>query len=118
MFMIININNNSFKVKSVFTEKDVQTGMMGRKFNSTFNGMLFLMDKGTHCFWMKNCIIPLDIIFIKSDKISKIHHNCKPCMDSECENYCGNGDLVLELEGGTCKDLGIKEGDTLYFNLH
>lgn len=113
--MLVSINNVTFKVKPVFTEKDVQSGMMNKKFDSSFNGMLFLMDKGTHCFWMKNCIIPLDIVFINSNKISKIHHNCPPCRIEDCENYCGNGDFILELEGDTCKTMGIDVGDSVKF---
>ena len=38
------INNNLFDVKVVMTRKDIERGMMGRKFNKHFNGMLFLMD--------------------------------------------------------------------------
>ena len=62
--MIISINKNKFNIKSVFTQKDTANGMMGKKFDDNFNGMLFLMSDGPHCFWMKNCIIPLDIIYI------------------------------------------------------
>jgi len=113
--MIISIGKNKFKVKSMICRKDTSCGMMGKKFDKNYNGMLFLMDDGEHCFWMKNCVIPLDIIFINSNEITKIHHNCKPSDDDQPENFCGNGNLVLELEGGTCKSLGIKEGDTIKF---
>lgn len=111
--MIININDNIFKVKIAKTPKETQRGMMGRDFDETFNGMLFLMDEGQHCFWMKNCIIPLDIIFIKNNKISKVHNNCKPCKNPECDRYTGNGDMILELKGGTCIKYDITEGDTI-----
>lgn len=113
--MLININSKIFKVKSVFTDKDISKGMMNKKFDSSFDGMLFIMSKGQHCFWMKNCLTNLDIIFIEGDIIKKIHHNCIPCKTENCENYCGNGDLVLEVEGGTCKKYDITEGDTLRF---
>lgn len=115
MFMIINIKNNKFNVKTVFTPKDVKNGMMNRKFDSTFNGMLFLMEGDEQCFWMKNCIIPLDIIMISDNTITKIHHDCPPCTTDDCGNYCGEGDIVLELKGGTCKNLGIQEGDEVIF---
>ena len=64
-----------------------QMGMQGRTFDDTFDGMLFLMDDEEHNFWMKNCITPLDIIFIKAKKISKIHHNCPPCKKEPCATF-------------------------------
>jgi uncharacterized membrane protein (UPF0127 family) len=113
--MIISIKNKKFNVKTVLTEKDMQKGMMGKDFDSTFNGMLFIREMGQHCFWMKNCIIPLDIIFIDGNTITSIHHNCPPCTTNHCENYCGDGDMVLELKGGTSKELGLLEGDEIIF---
>ena len=113
--MLLSINNNKFKVKVLVSEKETQKGMMGKKFDKDFNGMLFMMGGDEHCFWMNNCIINLDIIFIKDDIITKIHHNCPPCKDDECRNYCGEGDIVLEVKGGTCKQKGISEGDELVY---
>lgn len=110
--MNLKIKNNLYDVKCVITSKDIQNGMMGKKFNG-FDGMLFLMNGQSHSFWMKNCIIPLDIIFIKNNIISKIHHNCEPCKKSECKNYKGNGDMVLEIKGGDCIKYDIKEGDNV-----
>jgi uncharacterized membrane protein (UPF0127 family) len=107
------INKNKFKVKTVISSKDTSRGMMNKQFDDTFNGMLFIMSEGEHCFWMKNCIISLDIIFIDNDTITEIHSNCPPCKTKDCENYCGEGDMILELQGGTCKTLGIKIGDKI-----
>jgi uncharacterized membrane protein (UPF0127 family) len=112
--MKIRINDSHFKVKLAVSEKERQMGMMKKRFDDTFNGMLFIQKNEQHCFWMKNCIIPLDIIFIEDNIITKIHHNCPPCEDDICdEHYCGEGDLVLELMGGDCDKLGINEGDEL-----
>ena len=108
------INKNKFKVKTVMSPKDTSRGMMNKKFNNTFNGMLFIMSEGSHCFWMKNCIIPLDIIFIDNGIITKIHHNCPPCKTKECKNYCGEGDMILGLQGSTCKELNINIGDSIH----
>jgi len=115
MFMTISIKDIEFKVKPVLTNKDIQQGMMNKKFDNSFDGMLFFMNDGPHCFWMKNCVIDLDIIFIENNTITKIHHSCEPCKKSPCQNYCGNGDLVLELEGGSCYRLGIQEGNKVVF---
>jgi len=115
--MNLTINKNKFKVKTVMSSKDTSEGMMNKKFDNTFNGMLFIMSEGQHCFWMKNCITNLDIIFIEDDVITKIHHNCQPCYDvNGCENYDGFGDMVLEVAGDTCRDLGINEGDEVSFS--
>lgn len=111
----ISINNKKFNVKSLFTDKDKSEGMMFKKFDDSFDGLLFFMDEGKHCFWMKNCLITLDIIILKNNIIQKIHHNCVPCLNRNCENYCGIGNMVLELLGGTCKNFGFKEGDSVYF---
>ena len=70
--MNVVINNNIFKVIPLFTSKDIQQGMMGKKFDGSFDGMLFFMDKGPHSFWMKNCLVSLDIIFIDENKIKHI----------------------------------------------
>jgi uncharacterized membrane protein (UPF0127 family) len=109
--MKVKINNNLFDVKCVLTSKDTQKGMMGKKFDKSFDGMLFFMKNEPHSFWMKNCVISLDIIFMEDNVISKIHHNCKPCFSDTCDHYMGDGDMILELRGGDCKKYKIEEGD-------
>lgn len=113
--MLLNINDTKFKVKILTSDKEIERGMMGRNFDKTFNGLLFMMNGPEHCFWMKNCITNLDIIFIKDDEITKIHHDCPPCLDNDCKNYCGIGDMVLEIQGGTCKRKGIEVGDVIEY---
>jgi uncharacterized membrane protein (UPF0127 family) len=108
--MRLKIGDNIFNVKVVTSKFDKAQGMMNRRFTDEFNGMLFLMDEDENCFWMKNCIIPLDIIFIEGNTISKIHHNCQPCKAEDCKNYCGEGRLVLEIKGGSARELEIKKG--------
>jgi uncharacterized membrane protein (UPF0127 family) len=107
------INNNFFKVLTVISPKDIQRGMMGRRFNNDFNGMLFIMDPGKHSFWMKDCIISLDIIFIKNLKVVKIFKNCPPCKTEDCQNYEADGDMVLEIAGGDCDKYDIVVGDDM-----
>ena len=70
--MRLKIKENIFHVKVVTSKFDKAQGMMNRRFTDEFNGMLFLMDDDENCFWMKNCIISLDIIFIEGNTISKI----------------------------------------------
>ena len=108
--MYVKIKEETFKVKVCNSQKEISEGMMGKEFIG-FDGMLFFMGSGDHSFWMKNCVVPVDIIFINSDlSISEIHHNCEPC-----ETYEGYGKYVLECEGGRCLDEGITIGDPVEF---
>jgi uncharacterized membrane protein (UPF0127 family) len=113
--MKVKINNNVFNVKTLIDKKSQSIGMMGKTFDSSFDGLLFLMGDKKQCFWMKNCIIPLDIIIIKNNVIVNIHFDCPPCESDDCPSYCGNGNIVLELEGGTCDILNIQPGDSVEY---
>jgi uncharacterized membrane protein (UPF0127 family) len=113
--MKVKINDNSFNVKVLIDKKSQSIGMMGKTFNEDFDGLLFLMGGKKQCFWMKNCIIPLDIIVIKNNVIVNIHHNCAPCISDDCPSYCGNGNIVFEIEGGSCDLLNIQPGDSVEY---
>lgn len=109
--MNVKINNNIFKTKVLVDKNSQAIGMMGKTFDKSFNGLLFLMGMDRQCFWMKNCIIPLDIIIIKNNLITTINHNCPPCKIINCPTYCGYGNIVFEILGGSCEKLGIEEGN-------
>lgn len=115
--MKVKINNNVFNVKVLTDKKSQAIGMMGKTFDSSFDGLLFLMGGKKQSFWMKNCLIPLDIIIIKNNVIVNIHFDCPPCESEDCPSYCGNGNIVLELEGGTCDILNIQPGDSVEYIL-
>jgi hypothetical protein len=75
-------------------------------------------------FWMFHTLISLDMCFIHNDKIVKICHDVPPCRSEnpmDCPTYPeGQGvvtSYVLELNGGYAKRHGIKEGDTVIFEL-
>ena len=118
--MNVIINENNFKVKLCMTESSIREGMSRKKFNNDFNGMLFLMGESKRqSFWMYQCIIPLDIIFINGNEITSIFHNCPPCkVKSLCNNYEGLADKVLEVRGGTCESDNIKEGDIVNYSMN
>jgi len=121
-YVKLNINNKEFTCILAVSETDIVEGMMGKTFDNTFNGMLFVCKGNGLCgekeqtFWMKNCIIPLDIVFIKNGKISQVYDNCPPCHNNECQIYKGYGEYVLELHGGTCIRLGIEKDMYVYYN--
>ena len=113
--MKVKINDNIFNVKTLVDKKSQAIGMMYKRFDSTFDGLLFLMGGKKQCFWMKNCIIPLDIIIIKNNVIVNIHFECPPCNEDPCLSYCGRGNIVLEIAGGSCEDLNIQPGDSVEY---
>lgn len=116
MYIISHINNDvSLKTKVLRTPREIKKGMMGRNFTNEFFALLFLMDTSKSSFWMKNCIVSLDIVFIKNGVITKIHHDCPPCVEDVCKRYLGEGEMVMELPGGSCKILKIKKGNKVFF---
>ena len=114
--MFVTINDSVFKVKVCNSPEEKSKGMMKQKFTD-FDGMLFFMGEDYHCFHMINCIIPLDIIFINNNlQVQKIFNDCLPCgTENDCERYCSEAKYVLEIEGGLCDTLGIKEGNHCTF---
>ena len=77
-------------------------------------GMLFLYEAPhTAMFWMKNTLIPLDMIFVGEDGVVKhIHHEAQPLDTTTIPG--GPGVLaVLEINGGMARDLGIDVGSEL-----
>ena len=118
MYIHTHINEEIFKTKVLTNKEDIQLGMMGKKFTSQFDALLFVMNTPSSSFWMKNCIVPIDVIFIENGKITKIHHNCQPCLQNEkkCPIYEGNGNLVIEMPSGTCKKLHIRKGNVVIFS--
>jgi len=114
MYIYTYINKNIFKTKVLREPEEIRQGMMGKRF-TRFDAALFVMNRSQSSFWIKNCIIPLDVVFVHNGIITKIYHSCPPCNKEPCENYVGKGEFVLELEGGTCKRLNIKPKDKVVF---
>mgnify|MGYP003545295294 CR=1 FL=1 len=112
--MSVSINGQRFNAEYMTSPEEISKGMMGR--DSLKGCMVFKMGKkGYHHFWMKNCLVPLDIVYVLNDRITKIHHNCEPCGDGECKKtYTGPGDHVIEFPGGTADKWNVGDSVMMY----
>jgi hypothetical protein len=104
-------------VKTARTSQEQEEGLMFVEEISNEEGMLFVYEKDTKAkFWMKNCKIPLDIIFI--DKYGKIVHivkDAQPCKTDLCQLYGSDSKYryALEVDGGWSEKYRINKGDKI-----
>ncbi len=99
-----------FNVEVARTDAEQDKGLMFRTSLPADGGMLFPFDKPRiGSFWMKNTLIPLDMIFVRADgSIDRIAENTIP---ESLEPVVSGGEVaaVLELAGGTAARLNIDE---------
>src|SRR5262245_22719992 len=101
-----------FDVDLALTEAERTRGLMFRKQLGPYEGMLFdFYKEAPVAFWMKNTLIPLDMVFIAADgTIRHIHANAVPLStDTVPSEFPVRA--VLEINGGSARLLGIKPGD-------
>ena len=101
-----------FIVEVAETGEQQAQGLMFRKSLAPDRGMVFPRDPpGDASFWMKNTLIPLDMIFIRTDgTIARIAENTVPMSLDPVPSLEPVG-AVLEIAGGRSAELGIKAGD-------
>lgn len=96
------------------TPSEQAMGLMYRKSLPKNRGMLFPFNPPQPVnFWMKNTLIPLDMVFLHKGVVKAIATNVPPCTSDPCPTY-GPGttiDQVIELRGGRASELGLKVGD-------
>lgn len=95
-------------------------GLMYRRSLDENKGMLFIFEKEEiHTFWMKNTIIPLDMIWITSE--GKVVHieQAEPCYNEVCKTYYPfkKATYVLEVNIGYTEKNNISVGDMLVIDL-
>lgn len=104
-----------FNVELALTQPQMAQGLMYRQSLAPDAGMLF--DYGAPqpvAFWMKNTLIPLDMIFIGADgKVVDFHERAVPLSLDAIESKVP-ARAVLEVNGGTVARLGLKIGDTVH----
>ncbi len=108
-----------FFVEIVDDYAEREKGLMYRTELAEDTGMFFIFDKeGYYPFWMKNTLIPLDIIWINRDgKVVSMGENSLPCKADPCAviSPTGNASYVLEINGGLSSKKGIVAGSQAEF---
>lgn len=101
-------------VEIASTPQERAKGLMFRDHLGDGNGMLFVFEEeGRHGFWMKNTLIPLDVVWISDkEKIVSIQ-TLFPCEKEPCSLfYPGeNAVYVLEVNAGLMKDWNVSVGE-------
>jgi uncharacterized membrane protein (UPF0127 family) len=108
------INNQKIKLEIAETKREQDTGLMYRTSLEKNRGMLFKFKSPQKIsFWMKNCKIPLDMIFLRDGMVEAIELSAPPCTADPCPSYGPDTaiDRVIELRGGRAAELGVKVGD-------
>lgn len=104
----------TLEIEIVDDEYGITRGLMFRKKMEENRGMLFLFpDAAMRSFWMRNTIIPLDIIFISEQKtIVTIQRNTTPFSEKSIPSSAP-AKYVLEVNAGLSDKYGWKDGDSI-----
>jgi hypothetical protein len=108
-----------YRLELALTPEQQALGLMYRESLPDRAGMLFVFDAAEpHHFWMKNTMIPLDMIWMdESGKVLFISANTPPCKADPCATYGPDGPArqVLEIAGGLAAKENITVGSRLKF---
>lgn len=98
------------------TEASRELGLMYRRHLDENAGMIFVFAKPSHLqFWMKNTVIPLDMIFAGANRrIVGIVREARPFTET-IDAVDGDSQYVLEVNGGFCTRHGVAAGDKFVF---
>ncbi|MBU1377909.1 MAG: DUF192 domain-containing protein [Alphaproteobacteria bacterium] len=103
---------STFQVEIADSEMEREYGLMCRRALAADRGMLFLFARETpQMFWMRNTLIPLDIVYIGANgRVVSISRNVQP-LDESGAPSSGPAKFVLELAAGRAAQIGLLPGD-------
>ncbi len=115
----VKLHGHRIKVEIAADDATREHGLMDRTSMPADHGMLFVFpDSQIRTFWMKNTLIPLDMLFFDADrKLVTLLSDVPPCQADPCATYPSTAPAryVLELNAGTAAKLGVHEGETAKF---
>ncbi len=113
----VTIGGQIIQLEVAQTEEQQAMGLMYRTHLPGDRGMLFPFSPARRVgFWMKNCRIALDMVFLYQGQVRAIAAKAPPCKADPCPVYGPPNQLidqVIELRAGRSAELGLKVGDRL-----
>jgi len=121
---IVTARGHAFLAEVARTPQEQARGLMYRQSLAQDRCMIFLYDEdGNHRIWMKNCLIALDVVWIKADgtvvEAREKAPPCSPMMGDDCPTYGGTvlARHFVEFPAGTLRRIGLRIGDRLGWRL-
>ena len=101
-----------FLVEEALTEAERERGLMNRKTMAPDHGMIFVFpSSGPVSFWMKDTLIPLDMLFVRADgTVAGVVANAEPLSERIIPSP-GPVRFVIELDGGRAAEIDARPGD-------
>lgn len=120
----VRLSDRLFIMELALTPEQRAQGLMGRTSLADNKGMLFVFPDiepfpAEVTFWMKNCLMPIDVIFISRERQITAIHEMQPPLpgtpDRELLTYSSNGPVqfAIELRGGLAAELGLQIEDII-----
>jgi uncharacterized membrane protein (UPF0127 family) len=108
--------DHRYNVEVAETNEERAVGLMYRRSLPEDAGMLFIYDRAQPIsMWMKNTLIPLDMIFIAADgTVHRIEAHTEP-FSTALINSEGDVRAVLEVNAGQASKIGLKPGDKVAY---
>lgn len=114
------VGNSSFYIEVADNFASRAKGLSGHAPLTADQGMLFIFQiPAPYPFWMKDMTFPLDIIWIRANKVIGFAENAPVPSGSDTPSFSPPGmvDMVLEVNSGVVKNQGINVGDEVAVNL-
>lgn len=116
----VELDGQRYTVEIADNDAERTRGLMFRDRLVPGSGMLFIHEReAPQAYWMKNCQIPLDILYFDNDlKLVSQQRNVPPCaLGNACPSYPSDAPAryVLELNAGEATRLQLQDGMQLHF---
>jgi uncharacterized membrane protein (UPF0127 family) len=113
----VTLHGQRFTTELATDDASRERGLMMRTDLPADHSMLFVFpDSEPRWFWMKNTLVPLDILYFDTErKLVSMQLDVPPCKADPCASYPSDAPAryVLELRAGTARRIGAQTGDEL-----